>query len=417
MSSNRNPLIFIYVTRLLDAIGFGIVMPVLPELLLHLGEPNVAQAGRLAGYLLVTYSVLQFLFGPVIGNLSDRFGRRPVILASLAAFAIDFSIMGFAPTVGWLFFGRAAAGIAGAVYVPANAYVADISTPENRAKAFGLVGSAFGLGFILGPAIGGLLGHLGPRAPFFAAAALAGANFLFGLFVLPESLPKERRRAFDWARANILGALIDLGKKPHVLGYALAMMTYFVANTVYPSTWSFVMTAKFHWPSWVIGASFAATGVVMAGVQIFVIGRLVKRIGEMGAALTGLGWGACGLLAFALAPQGWMVFVITFLSALQALSYPALNALLSRAVPANEQGELQGGVASLSSLANIVGPFAMTQTFAYFAAPGTVFYFPGAAFVLGSALMLVAVAILISQRGRSGAPEPARVPSDQGLTP
>lgn len=404
MTTNRNPLIFIYITRLIDSMGFGIVMPVLPQLLVHLGEPNVAAAGRVAGYLLVTYSILQFFCGPIVGNLSDRYGRRPVILASLFAYAVDFTIMGVAPTVGWLFLGRAAAGMAGAVYVPANAYVADISAPENRAKAFGLVGSAFGLGFILGPAIGGLLGHLGPRAPFFAAAALAAANFLFGLFVLPESLPKERRRRFDWSRAHTFGTLAQLARKPFVLGYALAMAMYFVANAVYPTTWAFAMTAKFAWPSWLIGLSLAAVGLVMALVQILVIGRLVKRIGEMGAALTGLSWGACGLLAFALAPQGWMVFVIIVLGGLQALSYPALNALLSRAVPADEQGELQGGVASLSSLANILGPFAMSQTFAFFAAPRASFYFPGAAFVLAAALMLAAVALLLAQPARAGAP-------------
>ena len=404
MTTNRSPLLFIFVTRLIDAIGFGIIMPVLPQLLLHLGEPDVSAAGRVAGYLLITYSVLQFACGPIMGSLSDRFGRRPVILASLFAFACDFTIMGWAPTVAWLFIGRAMAGIAGAVYVPANAYVADISTPENRARAFGLVGSAFGLGFILGPALGGLLGHLGPRAPFFAAAGLAATNFLFGLFVLPESLPKERRRAFDWSRANTFGTLAQLARKPHVLGYALAMMIYLTANAVYPSTWAFVMTAKFDWPSWLIGLSLAATGVVMATVQVTVIGRLVKSVGEMGAALTGLFVGACTLVAYALATQPWMIFVITVAGGLQALSYPALNALMSRAMPADEQGELQGGVASLSSLATILGPLAMTQTFAYFAAPSAPFFFPGAAFVLAAALMLVAAAMLLAQRPRRAAP-------------
>jgi DHA1 family tetracycline resistance protein-like MFS transporter len=407
--TSRNPLIFIFVTRLIDAIGFGIIMPVLPQLLIHLGEPNVAAAARVAGILLVTYSVLQFLCGPIVGSLSDHFGRRPVILASLFAFACDFTIMGFAPTVAWLFVGRAMAGIAGAVYVPANAYVADISTPENRARAFGLVGSAFGLGFILGPALGGLLGHLGPRAPFFAAAALAAANFLFGIFVLPESLSKERRRAFTWARANTFGTLAQLARKPHVLGYALAMMIYLTANTVYPSTWAFVMTAKFNWPSWLIGLSLAATGVVMATVQVTVIGRLVKRIGEMGAALVGLCVGACTMIAYALAPQAWMIFAITLLGGLQALSYPALNALMSRAMPADEQGELQGGVASLSSLATIIGPLLVTQTFAHFAAPGASFYFPGAAFVLSAMLLLCAAAMLVAQRGRAPSPAPVRV--------
>ncbi len=410
--SDRNPLIFIYVTRVIDAIGLGIILPVLPQLLLHMGEPNVAAAVRMGGILLVTYSVLQFFCGPIMGNLSDRFGRRPVILASLVAFAFDFTLMGFAPTIGWLFIGRAAAGMAGAVYVPANAYVADITPPEKRARAFGLVGSAFALGFILGPAIGGLLGHLGPRAPFFAAAALAAANFLFGLFVLPESLPAERRRAFDWSRANPLGAIIQLGRRPHVLGYALAMTAYLLANNVYPSTWSYFMTAKFGWSTWTIGLSFAATGVAMAVVQVGVIGRVVAKVGELGAALIGLGVGASSFIAYALAPAAWMVFAIIGLTALQALSYPALNALMSRAMPADAQGELQGGVASLSSLATIFGPLAMTQTMAYFVAPGAAIYFPGAAFMLAAGLNVIGISLLFAQRSRLPVPEVVRVQTD-----
>jgi DHA1 family tetracycline resistance protein-like MFS transporter len=323
-----------------------------------------------------------------------------VILASLFAYACDFIIMGVAPTVAWLFVGRAAAGMAGAVYVPANAYVADITTPENRARAFGMVGSAFGVGFILGPIIGGFLGHFGPRAPFFAAAALAAANFAFGYFVLPESLSRERRRAFDWSRANTFGTLVQLARKPHVLGYAIATMIYFIANTVYPSTWAFAMTAKFNWSSLMIGISLGATGIVMAAVQLLLVGRLVKRIGELGAALTGLLWAACAMIGFALANQAWIIFAITIIGGIQALSYPALNALMSRAMPADEQGELQGAVASLTSLATIIGTFAMTQTFAHFARPGAMVYFPGAAFMLAATLMLLAAGILLTQRTR-----------------
>lgn len=397
----RNPLVFIFVTKLIDAMGFGIVMPVLPQLLLHMGEVDIAAATRTGGILLVTYAVLQFFFGPIIGNLSDRFGRRPIILASLFAYGVDYLLMGFAPSVAWLFIGRAIAGIAGAVYVPANAFVADVTPPERRAHAFGLVGSAFGLGFILGPGVGGLLGELGPRAPFFAAAALAGVNFLFGVFVLPESLPPERRRPFSWRRANPLGAVTMLRHHPGVLLYALAVVAYLIANSVYPSTWAFFTTAKFDWSPGMIGLSLVVTGIAMAGAQAFVTGRLSKQIGELGAAIFGLTVATLMALAYAFITHGWMVFVLTFIGAVQAISYPALNALMSQRVPANAQGELQGGVASLSSIANVVGPLVTTQALAYFTAAHAPVYFPGAAFVLAAAINVVAIAMLLGSRAKS----------------
>ena len=400
----RNPLIFIFVTRLIDAMGFGIVMPVLPQLLLHMGEPDIAAATRMGGWLLVTYAALQFFFGPVIGNLSDRFGRRPIILASLFAYGVDYLLMGFAPSVGWLFLGRAVAGIAGAVFVPANAFVADVTPPERRAHAFGLIGSAFGLGFILGPGIGGLLGELGPRAPFFAAAALAGANFLFGAFVLPESLPPERRRAFDWRRANPLGAVTMLRHHPGVLFFALATVAFLVGNNVYPSTWAFFMTAKFGSSSGMIGASLMVTGIAMALAQAFLTGRLSKRIGEARAALLGLSTAAAIAVCYAFITHEWMVFVLTAAGAIQAIAYPSLNALMSRRVPADSQGELQGGVASLSSVANIMGPLLMTQTLAYFTSTAAPVYFPGAAFVLAALINLGAVLLLLTRRHTENAP-------------
>lgn len=394
----RSPLIFIFVTRLIDAIGFGIVMPVLPQLLLHLGEPDIAAATRTGGILLVTYAALQFCFGPVIGNLSDRFGRRPIILASLFAYGVDYLLMGFAPTVAWLFVGRAIAGIAGAVYVPANAFVADVTPPERRAHAFGLVGSAVGLGFIIGPGIGGLLGEFGPRAPFFAAAALAGVNFLFGMFVLPESLPADRRRAFSWRNANPLGAIAMLRRHPGVLLYALAALAFLIAHTVYPSTWAFFMTAKFDWSTVMIGLSLVATGIAMSGAQAFITGRLAKRVGEHNAAVLGFATATAMAIAYAFVTHAWLVFVYTFVGALQAIAYPALNALLSQRVPANAQGELQGAMASLGSIANVVGPFLMTQTMALFTATAASVYFPGAAFILAAAINTVALVLLLALR-------------------
>jgi MFS transporter, DHA1 family, tetracycline resistance protein len=396
----RNPLIFIFVTRVIDAIGFGIVMPVLPQLLLQMGEPDIAAATRTGGILLVTYAVLQFFFSPIIGNLSDRFGRRPIILISLFAYGVDYLLMGFAPSVLWLFIGRAIAGMAGAVFVPANAFVADVTPPERRAHAFGLMGSAFGLGFILGPGIGGLLGELGARAPFFAAAALAGVNFLFGLFVLPESLPRERRRAFEWRRANPLGAVTMLRHHPGVLMYALATAAYLVGNNVYPSTWAFFMTAKFDWSTGMIGLSLMATGIAMGLAQAFLTGRLSKRMGERRAAMLGLSVAVAMAIAYALITQPWMVFVLTFIGALQAIAYPALNALMSKSVPSNAQGELQGGIASLSSIANVIGPLLMTQTLAFFTSTMAPVYFPGAAFVLAALVNSIGIVLLLTRTKR-----------------
>jgi DHA1 family tetracycline resistance protein-like MFS transporter len=401
IAAGRNPLIFIFVTRLIDAIGFGIVMPVLPQLLLSMGEPNVAAATRMAGVLLVTYAGLQFFFGPVMGNLSDRFGRRPVILASLFAYGFDYMLMGFAPTVAWLLLGRAVAGIAGAVFVPANAFVADVTPPEKRAQAFGLMGSAFGLGFILGPGIGGLLGELGPRAPFFAAGALAACNFLFGVFVLPESLPPERRRAYSWRRANPFGAAAALKRHPAVLVYASVLAAYLVGNNVYPSTWAFFMTYRFDWSPGMIGLSLVATGVSMALVQTLLTGRISKRIGEARAALLGLTAAALACAAYAFIPFAWMVFVITVIGAVQAIAYPALNALMSREIPANAQGELQGAIASVSSIANIAGPLVMTQALAFFTAPGAPVHFPGAAFVLAAILNTIGIVMLMTHLSRT----------------
>jgi MFS transporter, DHA1 family, tetracycline resistance protein len=400
-ASGRNPLIFVFVTRLIDAIGFGIVMPVLPQLLLSMGAPNIASAVRIAGLLLVVYAGLQFVCGPTIGNLSDRFGRRPVILASLFAFGFDYTLMGFAPTIGWLFLGRAVAGIAGAVYVPANAFIADVTPPDDRARAFGLVGSAFGLGFILGPALGGFLGELGARAPFFAAAGLAGLNFLFGLFVLPESLPPERRRSFSWWRANPLGAVLSIRRHEMVLGFALVSLLYLVGNNVYPSTWAFFMSAKFGWSPGMIGLSLAATGLGMGIVQAGLTGWIVSRIGEVRSALLGLSVAAASCITYAFLPAAWMVFPITFLGAIQGVAFPALNALITRRVPANAQGELQGAMASLTSLTSIGGPFLMTQTLAGFSAPNATIHFPGAAFVLAALLNLGAFIALFAQLPRA----------------
>jgi len=411
VANTRNPLIFIFITRIIDAIGFGIVMPVLPKLLLSMGATDVASATRIGGLLLVTYAILQFFCGPVIGNLSDRYGRRPVILISLFAYGFDYMLTGFAPTIAWLFLGRAVAGIAGAVYVPANAFVADVTPPEKRARAFGIVSAAFGLGFIIGPGIGGLLGELGPRAPFFAAGGLAILNFLFGMFVLPESLPVERRRAFSWGRANPLKVVESLNKYPSVLVYALVVTAFMLATNVYPSTWAFFTSAKFEWSSGMIGLSLVATGTGMALVQAGLIGPAVKKFGEARTALFGLSMACAAGLAYAFVPTAWVIFLIIPIGSFQALAIPALNALMSKSVPPTAQGELQGCVASLMSVANIAGPFVMTQTMAYFTGPNTLVHFPGAAFIVAASINLTAMLMLASRVSRV-ASRPVAMESD-----
>lgn len=390
-AENQRPhaLIFICLTVLIDTIGFGIILPVLPKLLMEIGQVDIEEATRIGGYLLVVYGVLQFFCGPVIGNLSDRFGRRPILLISLIAFGIDYLLMAIAPTIALLFLGRAIAGIAGAIYGPAGAYIADISPPEKRAQSFGMMGAMFGIGFIVGPAIGGLIAQLGPRAPFVAAGVLALANALYGYFALPESLAKENRRAFSLARANPFGALQSLLKFPGVVPMASLAFLWQLAHQVYPSTWSFFATARFNWTEAQIGFSLGYTGVMMALVQGLLVGRIVKSIGEPRAVFVGIATGTAAFLVNAFATESWVVYVAMTVGALQGLAYSSLNALMSQRIPANAQGELQGGLASMTSLAAILGPLIMTQSLAAYASPHSGVFFPGAAFLVAGGLGLI----------------------------
>ncbi len=391
----KHALAFIFLTTLIDTIGFGIIMPVMPQLIVTLtGEP-LSRATIIAGWLLATYAVLQFVCGPIMGNLSDRFGRRPVLLASLAAFAVDYMLMGFAPSIGWLFLGRAIAGLTGAIYSPSMAYIADVTPPEKRAQSFGLMGAAFGIGFIVGPLIGGLLGEFGPRAPFFAAAALAGINFFYGFFALPESLPKERRRKFEWTRANPAGALLALWRNPAVIVIAGAVFLWQLGHQVYPSTWSFFAKIRFDWSEAMIGASLAFVGVLMAFTQGFLTGRIVPRIGEQRAMIVGIVSGAASMLMLAFAPNSLWAYIAMAAGTLQGLAYPSMNAILSKRMPPDQQGELQGAMASMMSLSTIVGPILMTQTLGHFTTPGGAFYFPGAAFLLATGLALTALVLVL----------------------
>jgi len=402
--------VFIFVAVLVDSIGFGIILPVLPRLIMQLTGVSVDRAAAYGGWLSFVYALMQFFCAPVLGNLSDHFGRRPVLLFALLALGCDYLIMGFAPVIAWLFIGRLIAGVAGASFTPAYAYVADITEPARRAQNFGLMGAAFGIGFIVGPAIGGLLGGLGPRAPFFTAGAIALANTALGYFALPESLPQESRRPFHWSRANPLGTLVQIRSYPVVTWLLGALLLWQLAHQVLPSTWAFYTISKFHWTSAEVGYSLAFVGLVMAVAQGVLTRVLVPWIGgERRAAAAGMAAALLAYVGYAFATHGWMMYAVSLTTFIFALTYPSMNALASQQIPANAQGELQGAVASLYSLSSIVGPPLMTQVFGHFSARSAGVYFPGAAFL--TAAVLTAGCAMLFARALRFAPQRAAAPA------
>lgn len=395
--ASRLPLVFIFLTILIDTIGFGIVLPVLPTLIIELTGKTLSEASIDAGWLALAFAAMQFVFGPVMGNLSDRFGRRPVLLVSLVAFGLDYLLMAVAPTISLLFVGRALAGIAGAAHAPANAYIADITPPEKRAQSFGLLGAAFGLGFILGPALGGLLGGWGTRAPFWVAAGCAFVNAAFGLLVLPESLSPANRRTFTWGRANPFGSFARLKESRVVLDLAAALFLWQLAHQVLPTTWAFFTMLRFNWSEGAVGASLAFAGVAMALVQGYGTRRLIPWLGERRAASFGLVMGVLGFLGYAFATRDWMMYFWIAGSSLSGLVFPSIRAIMSRQMPANEQGELQGAISSMYGLTSIIGPPLMTRVFSVFAAKPP-WHFAGAAFLFAGMLSLASLALF--QRAR-----------------
>jgi DHA1 family tetracycline resistance protein-like MFS transporter len=403
-------LTFIFITALVDTIGFGIILPVTPELIMELTGEGLSRAALYGGWLLFAYAIMQFFCGPVMGNLSDRFGRRPVLLLSLAAFGLDYLLMGLSQTIVWLFIGRVIAGITGAAYTTATAYIADITPPERRAQNFGLMGAAFGIGFILGPAIGGLLGGLGPRAPFFVAAGLALANVLYGFLVVPESLPPERRRPFHWTRAHPLGTLQHLRPYPGVVAMIAALFVWQLAHQALPSAWAFYTMFKFGWSEALVGASLAFAGVTIAIVQGGLTRVLIPKLGERRAALTGLTLGSLGFLGYAASTRGWMIYGFMPVFAFAGLVYPSINALMSQQVSERAQGELQGGVASSYSLSTILGPPFMTQIFRFFTREEATVTAAGAPFYAAALLGVISLWLYLrSSRRVLGAAEATNV--------
>ena len=389
MNNQRSAAIgFIFITLLIDVVGFGIIIPVIPSLIGHLtSNPDMSYAARIGGWLTFTFAIMQFLFAPVLGSLSDRYGRRPVLLFSLFGFGIDYVLLSFAPSIAWLFLGRAIAGITGASFTTAAAYIADISTPENRAKNFGMIGAAFGLGFVIGPILGGFLGELGERVPFMVAAGLAFANWLYGYFVLPESLSQENRRPFDIKRANPIGSLLHLKKYPAVGGLIGSFILIYLASHAVNSNWSFFTIERFQWTKKMIGISLGVVGVLVGAVQGGLVRVVNPKIGNERSVYLGLSLYALGMLLFAFASSTWMMFVFLVPYCLGGISGPALQSIISSHVPPNEQGELQGALTSLISSTTIVGPLMMTSLFSYFVSPKAPVYFPGVSFLLGFLLM------------------------------
>jgi len=382
-------LTFIFITVVIDTIGLGIIIPVIPALIMELTGEGLGRAAIYGGWLMFVYAAMQFLFAPVMGGLSDRFGRRPVLLLSLAGFGIDYLIVGFAATITWLFAARILAGIFGASHTTATAYIADISEPEKRAQNFGLIGAAFGMGFILGPAIGGLLGEYGPRVPFFVSAGLALVNCLYGFFILPESLSKENRRPFDWKRANPLGSLMQIRKFPTIAGLVVVYFILYLSHHATQSTWTYFSMLRFGWSEAMVGFSLAIVGVCVAVVQGGLTRVVIPRFGEKKSVYIGLLFYMFGFLGFAFAPTGWLLLVMIAPFALGGFAGPALQGIISNGVENNQQGELQGALTSLISLTAIIGPPMMTGLFGYFTSESAPFQLPGAAFVAGALLCAI----------------------------
>lgn len=404
---NRLPVVFILITVVLDAMGIGLIMPVMPDLIQEVEGQGLSDAAVWGGILATIFAAMQFLFGPTVGNLSDRFGRRPVLLISLVIMAFDYVLMAVAGTIWLLIIGRVIGGITAATQSTSAAYMADISSPDEKAANFGLIGAAFGVGFVLGPLLGGLLAEYGTRAPFWAAAFLAGANAIFGYYVLPETVTDRIRRPFEWRRANPLGAFSNIGALPGLKRLMLITFVYTVAFFVYPGVWAYFGAERFDWSPGMIGLSLGIFGIGIAVVQGLLMKPILNRIGERKAVILGLSIDVLAFVMLGFVTNGWIALALTPLTALGSIAGPALQGIMSRTASDDQQGELQGAVTSINAVATILAPLIVTQTFWYFTAPENPYYLPGAPFLL-SAVMTVGCIIVFMQTPR---PTKARVPT------
>lgn len=393
--TRRDPsLPFILVTVFMSVLGIGLIIPVLPELITQLSGGAYSDGARIYGIFVASYAAMQFLFAPILGALSDRYGRRPVLLLSVFGAAIDYLVMALAPSLWLLFVARMLAGVTGANITVANAYIADITAPAERAKRFGLVGAAFGLGFIIAPAAGGFLGGIDLRAPFFAAAAVALANTLYGAFILPESLPQGNRKAFSWQRANPIGSIRALANTRGIESLTAVISIVTLGQALLQAVWVLFTAHRFGWGPIENGLALTVLGVITTAMQGGGIRPILRRLGEKRAAVLGLSASAVAFAGYALVPEGWMMFVVMLVGGVGGVAGPALQGWISSSVANNEQGSVQGAIASLGSLSAIVGPIVGTALFAFFTGPNTPLEFGGAPFAAGALLVLVSVVLL-----------------------
>jgi MFS transporter, DHA1 family, tetracycline resistance protein len=393
---SRHAVTFVLITVFLDMVGFGIIIPVLPSLIRDVGEVSLSEASLIGGWMFFAFSITQFAFSPLMGNLSDRFGRRPLLLLAIAGLGLDYLMQALAPSILWLFIGRAVAGLCGSSWVIANAYIADVTAPEERARAFGIMGAAFGVGFIVGPAVGGLLGEFGPRVPFYVAGALSGLNLIYGWFVLPETLPPEKRRSFEWRRANPFGAFKVFRTYRGVLPMCAVLFVYFFATSVYPAIWPFWGMAKFGWSEAMVGLTLAVFGLVMAGFQGGLTGPAVARFGERRVVIIGLVSAVIAATGYGLAGSLAVVVVLMVIHGPEGFIQPMLTALMSKAVPDDAQGELQGGLSAITNIAMLLGTVFFAQVFGRFMREDAAVQSPDIGFFIAGGVLAVALVIFLA---------------------